>query len=402
MAASGVIAITAQIMESADIEGAEENPSSGPPKSFMQRLKANLKGLKSGWKNMSKIGGTGLFFLMLSQSKIAGGIVKNMFQIVGTLVDLLLDNFGIIRFLSWMIPKLSTGIQKIGAFIDGIGPTFKKIWGVVWDWISTLASSSADTLLDIFKNIKPSEVSSEEVEELFEKRVLQLEAGETIVTEADKQAFLAGTAEAKLIDEPVFTQEEVEDYAEHYRGQMQTEMDNVRKNAEMDTPDIADKQWYHEGGGDLPGGQVTSDHVDAALESGEIVLIDEKLDEGNDTLISKTEDAFASWFDDIGSFQWSDLTGLFSVDKLNPKHLMDALFFGTSSGTTPKNAMDAILERSVLDDFPKNIEGPSPMMQPDESQHGQIQTSQQYAHAYLDQIGMSHIKSMGGTAGPRR
>jgi len=258
MAASGVISITAQIMESAEIEGSAASSSSGPSKTFMQKLQANLKGLATGWKKMAKVGGTGLFYLALVHSKLASGVVKGMLRIVGTIVDLLLDNFGIVRLLGWAIPKMSSAVQKIGDFLQGIGPAFKAIWGKVWDWIASLASSAGDTLLNIFKKIKPESVSSEDVEKLVQERILQLEGDETIVTEVEKQAFLDGTGDTTLIDEPVFTQEEVEEYAEHYRGQMQTEMDTVRHNAEMATPDNIDEpQWYHEGGGDLPGGQVT-------------------------------------------------------------------------------------------------------------------------------------------------
>ena len=407
MAASGVISITAQIMESAEMEGSAASSSSGPSKTFMQKLQANLKGLAGGWKKMAKVGGTGLFYLALSQSKLASGVVKGMLQMVGTIVDLLLDNFGIVRLLGWAIPKMSSAVQKIGDFLQGIGPAFKAIWGKVWDWIASLASSAGDTLLNIFKKIKPESVSSEDVEKLVQERILQLEGDETVVTEAEKQAFLnrkGDDNEPKLINELVFTQEEVEEYAEHYRGQMQTEMDAVRHNAEMAMPDNIDEpQWYHEGGGDLPGGQVTSDHVDAALESGEIVLIDKPLDEeGEGSFYDKASDTMQSWFDDIGSFDFADLIDYFDMPALNPRALLGVLFEGAGGGDsiTPKDAVTTILDRSVKDDFKGgSISGYSGNV-PDESSYAGSEdygtTSLNFMNqnnAYLDHLATQYRNS---------
>jgi len=368
MAASGVISITAQIMESAETEGSSESPSSGPSKSFMQRLKANLKGLKSGWKDITKVGGTGLFYLMLSQSKLASGVVKGMLQMVGAIVDLLLDNFGIVRMLGWLIPKMSSAVQKIGDFLQGIGPVFRKIWGVVWDWISSQASSAGDTLLNLFKNIIPESVSSAEVEKLVQERILQLKEGETIITEAEKQAFLDGTGEkgTGLIDEPAFTQEEVDEIADHYRGLIQGEVDEIRVNEEAAYAEAGEAQWYHEGGPERPGGPITAGNVNMALQAGDVVIIDEKLDAGEDTLLTRSEDMLKSWGDSLGQFQWSDITGLFSMPSLNPVDLIGGLFGSGDNAITPEKAMTTILSRSLQGGTYK---APPGGHRPDESQH---------------------------------
>ena len=99
MAVSGVITITSQIMQAED-----DNPASskkGGLIAMMRKVALAIKNMKLNFRKLGGTGATGIFWLMLSQSRIASTMVKNMFRLAGTFVDVILNEFGIVKLLGW-------------------------------------------------------------------------------------------------------------------------------------------------------------------------------------------------------------------------------------------------------------------------------------------------------------
>ena len=84
--------------------------------------------MKLNFRKLGGTGATGIFWLMLSQSRIASTMVKNMFRLAGTFVDVILNEFGIVKLLGWLIPKLADIVRFFGNFMDEIGPVLQDIW----------------------------------------------------------------------------------------------------------------------------------------------------------------------------------------------------------------------------------------------------------------------------------
>jgi hypothetical protein len=87
--------------------------------------------------------------------------------------------------------------------------------------------------------------------------------------------------------------------------------------------------------------------AEVAMRDGTIRIIDERLDKGIHTLDSETE-AAQSWKDQLKPFEWSDLTSLIDLEKLNPVPFIMAIFGGSqSAGADTKTIATALIDRTV-------------------------------------------------------
>jgi len=143
MAASGVISITAQIMASQDMaSGTSAEDVLKPDQSLFQKIKGTVKGMMK-FSGLAKFG----LLAVLSQSKLATGVIGTMFKLVGALVDIFLAFF--IPFLISGVKGLATIVKSIWGFLNGLVSTFKAAWNAVWDWLTGLADSVKVSFLDL-------------------------------------------------------------------------------------------------------------------------------------------------------------------------------------------------------------------------------------------------------------
>ena len=86
MPANGVIGITAQILESADL-GGKEKPT--PDMSMLQRISQSFNNMRKDWKKMVGGKATGLFWVMLANSKIIQTVIGTTLTMRATGVNTL-------------------------------------------------------------------------------------------------------------------------------------------------------------------------------------------------------------------------------------------------------------------------------------------------------------------------
>ena len=142
MAASGVISITAQIMGSQDMApGTSAEDKFKPDQSLFQKVGGAVKGMMK-FSGLAKFG----LLAVLSQSKLATGVIGTIFRLLGALVDIFLAFF--IPFLIDGIKGLSRIVKSIWGFLNGLVSTFKAAWTAVWDWLTGLASTVRQGFLD--------------------------------------------------------------------------------------------------------------------------------------------------------------------------------------------------------------------------------------------------------------
>ena len=143
MAASGVISITAQIMGSQDMApGTSAEDKFKPDQSLFQKVGGAVKGMMK-FSGLAKFG----LLAVLSQSKLATGVIGTIFRLLGALVDIFLAFF--IPFLIDGIKGLSRIVKSIWGFLNGLVSTFKAAWNAVWDWLTGLADSVRVEFLDL-------------------------------------------------------------------------------------------------------------------------------------------------------------------------------------------------------------------------------------------------------------
>ena len=138
MPANGVIGITAQILESAEL-GGKEKPT--PDMSMLQRISQSFNNMRKDWKKMVGGKATGLFWVMLANSKIIQTVIGTTLKLVVTLVDILFG-YILLPVVKWIIEHLAKFIRLVQNIIETIGEEFNKVFGPVWEWIKEVAMST--------------------------------------------------------------------------------------------------------------------------------------------------------------------------------------------------------------------------------------------------------------------
>ena len=113
-----------------------------PDQSLFQKVGGAVKGMMK-FSGLAKFG----LLAVLSQSKLATGVIGTIFRLLGALVDIFLAFF--IPFLIDGIKGLSRIVKSIWGFLNGLVSTFKAAWNAVWDWLTGLADSVRVEFLDL-------------------------------------------------------------------------------------------------------------------------------------------------------------------------------------------------------------------------------------------------------------
>ena len=163
MAVSGVITITSQIMQAE-----EDNPASTRKwpglSAMMRKVVLAIKNMKQNFRKLGGAGAMGIFYGLLSQSRIASTMVKNMFRLAGTFVDIILSEFGIIKLLGWAIPKIADIVRFFGDFMNQIGPVLRGIWDGIWSFLQNVVRAAGRGLINAFKSFIIPGATDEEVD----------------------------------------------------------------------------------------------------------------------------------------------------------------------------------------------------------------------------------------------
>jgi hypothetical protein len=357
MAVSGVITITSQIMQAE-----EDNPASTRKwpglSAMMRKVVLAIKNMKQNFRKLGGAGAMGIFYGLLSQSRIASTMVKNMFRLAGTFVDIILSEFGIIKLLGWAIPKIADIVRFFGDFMNQIGPVLRGIWDGIWSFLQNVVRAAGRGLINAFKDFVIPGATDDEVDGLM-RMGLGVDEGGTLVTASDTEEFLkpGGGGGPHLTDEAI-TQEDIDELSEYYEGQLnyptEEELEQVR--ASYAPLNVAEEDprgpptWMHEEGPKHPpGGRLYAWQAEVAMRDGTIQIIDERLDEGSITLDSETEEHH-SWKDNLKPFEWSDLADNLSLEKLNPFEFINSVFGGsegTSATADSKDIVTALIDRTV-------------------------------------------------------
>ena len=204
MAASGVIGITAQIMESSDLTGGKEQAS--PSMSILQRITLGLRNIKTGFKSLVKNKSTGLLWLLLGSSQIARSLLNQVLKMVTFMLDILLAS--VLPVINWILVNISNLINVIETMLENIGKWFKEIFENIWGWIRDHAVSlwpgiaeafgwEAESINvdkerdDLLIKLVP-EVSKEEVEEYMEANLVETGRIDPSYWNPDMTSNLAG------------------------------------------------------------------------------------------------------------------------------------------------------------------------------------------------------------------
>ena len=166
MAASGVIAISAQIVESTDIGGKQ---NALPNMSLLQRITASFQNMKKDWKKLVGNKATGLFYALLASSKIVQGVVGQTFSMFTALLELMMPIF--IPTLVWIIQNLANLVDTVQKVVKGITEGFKTVFSVAWEAVKTAIDATWGGVEWLFGLGEKIDVQ-DEVDKFYEDRLI--------------------------------------------------------------------------------------------------------------------------------------------------------------------------------------------------------------------------------------
>jgi len=343
MVANGVIGITAQIVESKDIGGGEQET---PNMSLFERITKAFKDIRGNMKKMVGKSGKGIFYLLLAQSKITQGVIGSAFKLFGALLDIFMG--GIAPFIVWIVTHLGNIIKTVQRVIMFLTESFKQIFGTVWEWIRDVAITAwaalggIPALLGLVEG--QEENADAEIEEFYKEKIVQGE-----MTKDDMETWAEGKSRygGGLVEGGTMTQE---DWQNRAPGEGRPNVGGGGEEGEgiSDTPE--ELSWvYRTGNTHPPGGPIDHAMVEANVGKGEgkINLIDEEFNEDDR---AEEQDNWYSWTDNIESFGWDDVKAWFEENKKNydmsPSRLVEIIFGTGEAGTDGKDIVSRVLERA--------------------------------------------------------
>jgi len=290
MAASGVIAISAQIVESTDI-GGKQNVT--PDMNLLQKITASFQNMKKDWKKLVGNKATGLFYALLASSKIVQGVVGQTFQMFVALLELMMPV--LIPTLLWIITNMANLVETVKNVIKGITEGFKTVFSVAWEAVKTVIESTWGGIEWLFGLSEKVDVQ-DEVDKFYEDRVIGTPLNQKELESWGRQAN-GGLIQGGPI--------KPEDWNEEPKGTYLKEYDIDEG---YDEPTAGEElSWlYADGASSPPGGKIDSNATSDLIDSGDIRVIDTEYDDEDG---ESFHDQFFGWTDNIDPFGWSDITG---------------------------------------------------------------------------------------------
>ena len=318
MVSSGVIGISAQIVESTDI-GGKQNVT--PDMTLQQRITTSFQNMRKDWKKLVGNKATGLFYMLLASSKIVQGVIGQTFRLFIGLLELMMPIF--IPTLVWIIQNLARLVGIVQTVIDGITEKFKEVFEIAWAAVKTVVSAGWTGVEDLFGLGDKVDVQSE-VDRFYKDRIIGTPLSQD---ELDSWARLSngGLIQGGPIKPEHWNEKPKGTYHKAY------DIDEGVEEVAVATPQLS---WLYANGERMPpGGQINSDLTDELIEGGDINVIDEKYDEEDG---ESFHDQFFSWTDNIEPFGWGDIVGWVegSVSENITWEKIFLLFFGTYSKQT--------------------------------------------------------------------
>ena len=291
MAASGVIAISAQIVESTDIGGKQ---NALPNMSLLQRITASFQNMKKDWKKLVGNKATGLFYALLASSKIVQGVVGQTFSMFTALLELMMPIF--IPTLVWIIQNLANLVDTVQKVVKGITEGFKTVFSVAWEAVKTAIDATWGGVEWLFGLGEKIDVQ-DEVDKFYEDRLIG-----TPLDQDELEAFGRQKSGGLIIGGPI----KPEDWNETPEPPKGTYLKEDVIDEGYDDPKDELSWLYADGASSPPGGKIDSDTTSDLIDSGDLRVIDTQYDDEDG---ESFHDEFFGWTDNIVPFGWSDITG---------------------------------------------------------------------------------------------
>ena len=291
MAASGVIAISAQIVESTDIGGKQ---NALPNMSLLQRITASFQNMKKDWNKLVGNKATGLFYALLASSKIVQGVVGQTFAMFTALLELMMPIF--IPTLVWIIQNLANLVDTVQKVVKGITEGFKTVFSVAWEAVKTAIDATWGGVEWLFGLGEKIDVQ-DEVDKFYEDRLIG-----TPLDQDELEAFGRQKNGGLIIGGPI----KPEDWNETPEPPKGTYLKESVLDEGYDNPKDELSWLYADGASSPPGGKIDSDTTSDLIDSGDLRVIDTQYDDEDG---ESFHDQFFGWTDNIVPFGWSDITG---------------------------------------------------------------------------------------------
>ena len=291
MAASGVIAISAQIVESTDIGGKQ---NALPNMSLLQRITASFQNMKKDWKKLVGNKATGLFYALLASSKIVQGVVGQTFSMFTALLELMMPIF--IPTLVWIIQNLANLVDTVQKVVKGITEGFKTVFSVAWEAVKTAIDATWGGVEWLFGLGEKIDVQ-DEVDKFYEDRLIGIP-----LDQDELEAFGRQKNGGLIIGGPI----KPEDWNETPEPPKGTYLKEDVIDEGYDDPKDELSWLYADGASSPPGGKIDSDTTSDLIDSGDLRVIDTQYDDEDG---EGFHDQFFGWTDNIVPFGWSDITG---------------------------------------------------------------------------------------------
>jgi len=291
MAASGVIAISAQIVESTDIGGKQK---ATPDMSLLQRITASFQNMRKDWKKLVGNKATGLFYALLASSKIVQGVVGQTFRMFVALLELMMPIF--IPTLVWIIQNLANLVDTVKNVISGITESFKEVFSVAWEAVKTAIEATWGGVEWLFGLSEKVDVQ-DKVDKFYDDRIIG-----SPLTQKELERWGRQANGGLIQGGPI----KPEDWNEEPKPSKGTYLKEDRIDEGYDDPANQGVSWlYADGESSPPGGKLDSDTTSDLIDSGDIRVIDTEYDDEDG---ESFHDQFFGWTDTIVPFGWEDIT----------------------------------------------------------------------------------------------
>tara|TARA_R100000808_G_scaffold10395_1_gene27658 strand:- start:31462 stop:32628 length:1167 start_codon:yes stop_codon:yes gene_type:complete len=340
MAANGVIGITAQILESTDLDG-QQQPT--PDMSLLQRISVSLRNMRQNWKKMVGSKATGLFWIMLANSKIAQTLINTTFRMIATLMDIIVGAY-ILPILRWIIENLGGLIDTFQNVVEGLWNWMKDTFGPVWDWIKGAAMEAWAAIGEMagllgFEGVKENVDS--QVEQFYKDKVL------SELTQEELEAWAKDPNTGLIKGGPI--------PPEHWKSLLEDDPDLEGYNPDLEEEeDFEEVSWVYQNGPGAPAdGKLTADKVALANARGDLKLVDEQFTESD--MDDDSDSFWTSWLDGVEQFGWTDVQSWFdngtqeNEGGLSWEWVLTAMFgdhFG-SSKASGQEVVESLIDASI-------------------------------------------------------
>ena len=292
MAASGVIAISAQIVESTDIGGKQ---NALPDMSLLQRITASFQNMRKDWKKLVGNKATGLFYMLLASSKIVQGVIGQTFAMFTALLELMMPIF--IPTLVWIIQNLANLVDTVQKVISGITEGFKEVFSVAWEAVKTAIEATWGGIEWLFGLSEKVDVQ-DKVDTFYKDRIIG-----TPLSQEELESWGRQKDGGLIQGGPIKPEDWNEKPPAPPKG---TYLKADLIDEGYDEPKDELSWLYADGASSPPGGKINSDATSDLIDSGDLRVIDTEYDDEDG---ESFHDQFFGWTDNIVPFGWEDITG---------------------------------------------------------------------------------------------